>query len=134
MTTNGFFLDWHKKGFDVGAAAGWEAGYLRALQDTGAAPVGPVPEPEVAYVSPVEADLNETIEELRDNLELSVRGYNCLKREGIKTVDDLVMKTEADILDIRNIGGGTLDQIKLLLTRRGLALKSIPADGTEATS
>lgn len=134
MTTNGFFLEWHRKGFSDGAAAGWEAGYLQALQDTGAAPVGPVPEPEVAYVPPVEADLNETIEELRDKTELSVLGYNSLKREGINTVGDLVMKTEADIMDIRNIGRGTLDLIKLLLTKRGLALKSIPVEGTEATS
>jgi len=131
---NGFFLTWHKKGFDAGATAGWKAGYLRALQDTGAAPVGSVPEPEVAYVSPVEADLNETIEELRDKIELSVRGYNCLKREGIKTVGDLVVKTEADILEIRNLGHGTVDQIKLLLANRGLALKSIPTEDTEAIS
>lgn len=131
MGTNGFFLAWHHKGFNDGANAGWEAGYRRALQDQGLADIGPVPEPRVEYASPVKADLNETLEELRDSTELSIRGYNCLKREGVHTVGDLIAKTEVEVLDIRNMGQGTLDQVKLLLNTRGLELKSVAAEGPE---
>jgi DNA-directed RNA polymerase subunit alpha len=49
-----------------------------------------------------------TIEELN----LSVRSYNCLKREGINTVGDLIQKSESELMDIRNFGQKSIDEVK----------------------
>ena len=76
--------------------------------------VGPAPD-QMALTG----DLAITIEELN----LSVRSYNCLKREGINTVGDLVQKTEAELLDIRNFGQKSIDEVKAKLEDLGLELK-----------
>ncbi len=68
------------------------------------------------------ADLALPIEEL----ELTVRSYNCLKREGIHTVGELVARCEADLLDIRNFGAKSIDEVKAKLAGMGLALKDSP--------
>jgi len=68
------------------------------------------------------ADLALPIEEL----ELTVRSYNCLKREGIHTVGELVARSEADLLDIRNFGAKSIDEVKAKLAGMGLALKDSP--------
>jgi DNA-directed RNA polymerase subunit alpha len=68
-------------------------------------------------------DLALTIEELA----LSVRSYNCLKREGINTVGELVKKTEAELMDIRNFGQKSIDEVKIKLHQLGLSLKDSPA-------
>jgi DNA-directed RNA polymerase subunit alpha len=63
-------------------------------------------------------DLAITIEELN----LSVRSYNCLKREGINTVGDLVQRSEAELMDIRNFGQKSIDEVKGKLEELGLSL------------
>ncbi|GAA1668488.1 DNA-directed RNA polymerase subunit alpha [Fodinicola feengrottensis] len=68
------------------------------------------------------ADLALPIEEL----DLTVRSYNCLKREGIHTVGELVTRSEADLLDIRNFGAKSIDEVKVKLSGLGLALKDSP--------
>ena len=68
------------------------------------------------------ADLALPIEEL----DLTVRSYNCLKREGIHTVGELVARSEADLLDIRNFGAKSIDEVKAKLHSMGLALKDSP--------
>jgi len=60
-----------------------------------------------------------TIEELN----LSVRSYNCLKREGINTVGDLRQKSEAELMDIRNFGQKSIDEVKGKLDELGLFLR-----------
>jgi DNA-directed RNA polymerase subunit alpha len=60
-----------------------------------------------------------TIEELN----LSVRSYNCLKREGINTVGDLRQKSEAELMDIRNFGQKSIDEVKGKLAELGLSLR-----------
>jgi DNA-directed RNA polymerase subunit alpha len=60
-----------------------------------------------------------TIEELN----LSVRSYNCLKREGINTVGDLRQKSEAELMDIRNFGQKSIDEVKGKLDELGLSLR-----------
>ena len=60
---------------------------------------------------------------LIEELELGVRSYNCLKREGIQTVGDLVSKTEAELLNIPNFGKKSIDEVKEKLAERGLALR-----------
>jgi DNA-directed RNA polymerase subunit alpha len=58
-----------------------------------------------------------------EELELGVRSYNCLKREGIQTVGDLVSKTEAELLNIPNFGKKSIDEVQDKLTERGLSLR-----------
>jgi DNA-directed RNA polymerase subunit alpha len=60
-----------------------------------------------------------TIEELN----LSVRSYNCLKREGINSVGDLIQKSEAELMDIRNFGQKSIDEVKAKLEELGLGLR-----------
>lgn len=64
--------------------------------------------------------LNMTIEEL----DLSVRSYNCLKRANILTVGDLVKKTGEDMMKVRNMGKKSLDEITKKLAMMGLSLES----------
>ncbi|MFC3688447.1 DNA-directed RNA polymerase subunit alpha [Aquipuribacter hungaricus] len=68
------------------------------------------------------ADLALPIEEL----DLTVRSYNCLKREGIHSVGELVGRSEADLLDIRNFGAKSIDEVKAKLAGLGLQLKDSP--------
>ena len=57
-----------------------------------------------------------------EDMDLSVRSYNCLKREGVSTVGELVQKTEQDLLDIRNFGSKSIDEVKAKLAEMGLSL------------
>ena len=79
--------------------------------------VGPSPANES-----MAADLALAIEELN----MSVRSYNCLKREGIHTVGELVTRSEADLMDIRNFGAKSIDEVKAKLIELGLSLKDSP--------
>lgn len=67
-----------------------------------------------------EKALEMTIEEL----ELSVRSFNCLKRAGINTVEELTHKTEDDMMKVRNLGKKSLDEVKNKLEELGLGLKA----------
>jgi DNA-directed RNA polymerase subunit alpha len=60
-----------------------------------------------------------TIEEL----DLSVRSYNCLKCAGINTVQELTNKTEADMMKVRNLGRKSLEEVKNKLADLGLGLR-----------
>ena len=62
-----------------------------------------------------------------EDLDLTVRSYNCLKREGIHTVGELVNRSEADLLDIRNFGSKSIDEVKAKLASMGMSLKDSPA-------
>src|SRR5579871_343173 len=68
------------------------------------------------------ADLALPIEELN----LTVRSYNCLKREGIHTVGELVARSEQDLLDIRNFGAKSIEEVKQKLADMGLTVKDSP--------
>lgn len=57
-----------------------------------------------------------------EDMDLSVRSYNCLKREGIGSVGELVTKTEQDLLDIRNFGQKSIEEVKQKLAEVGLSL------------
>ena len=58
-----------------------------------------------------------------DDLDLSVRSFNCLKRAGINTVADLAQKTEDDMMKVRNLGRKSLDEVKKKLEELGLSLR-----------
>ena len=59
-----------------------------------------------------------------EDMDLSVRSYNCLKRAGINTVEDLIKKTEEDMLKVKNLGRKSLDEVIHKLESLGLGLKS----------
>jgi DNA-directed RNA polymerase subunit alpha len=61
--------------------------------------------------------LNRSVEEL----ELSVRSYNCLKNANIQTIQDLIQKTEAEMLRTKNFGRKSLNEIKEILQGLGLS-------------
>ena len=62
-----------------------------------------------------------------NDLNLTVRSYNCLMREGVHTVGELTARSEADLLDIRNFGQKSIDKVKAKLADLGLSLKDSPA-------
>ncbi len=60
-----------------------------------------------------------------DELELSVRSYNCLKRAGINTVEELCSRTSEDMMKVRNLGRKSLEEVLAkLLKELGLQLNS----------
>ena len=74
---------------------------------------------EVASVTAGSPDLELAIEDL----DLSERPRNCLKRAQINTIGELVLKTEEDLLNITNFGQKSLDEVKAKLDERGLSLR-----------
>ncbi len=75
----------------------------------------------------VEKEESETAKVLEmniDELELSVRSYNCLKRAGINTVEELTNKTSEDMMKVRNLGRKSLEEVLGKLKELGLQLKS----------
>ncbi len=78
---------------------------------------------------PLEEKADKTVEVVNENLsrsveelELSVRSYNCLKNANIKTIGELVQKTEAEMLKTKNFGRKSLNEIKEILAGMGLSL------------
>jgi DNA-directed RNA polymerase subunit alpha len=76
--------------------------------------------------SPTDAFVAEQLSTPIEQLDMTVRSYNCLKREGIHTVGELITRSEADLLDIRNFGAKSIDEVKIKLAGLGLALKDSP--------
>jgi len=76
--------------------------------------------------SPSDAALAADLALPIESLELTVRSYNCLKREGIHSVGELVARSEPDLMDIRNFGAKSIDEVKAKLASMGLALKDSP--------
>ena len=75
-----------------------------------------VEEPAERAINQMNEVLNRSVEEL----ELSVRSYNCLKNANIQTIGDLVQKTEAEMLRTKNFGRKSLNEIKEILGNLGL--------------
>jgi DNA-directed RNA polymerase subunit alpha len=71
-----------------------------------------------------EDDQKEKVLEMNiDELELSVRSYNCLKRAGINTVEELCSKTSEDMMKVRNLGRKSLEEVLAKLNELGLSLR-----------
>ncbi|MFY9495271.1 MAG: DNA-directed RNA polymerase subunit alpha [Limnochordia bacterium] len=70
-----------------------------------------------------EESMDRLMEMTVEELDLSVRSYNCLKRAGINTVDELVRKTEEDLMKVRNLGKKSLAEITEKLVELGLSLR-----------
>jgi len=86
------------------------------LEDAGEATIEGVVE------VPRSGALNEHLDKSVEELELSVRSYNCLKNANIRTIRELVGKTEAEMLKTKNFGRKSLNEIKEILTSMGLSL------------
>ncbi len=77
---------------------------------------------EAAADQPRAGASNENLDKSVEELELSVRSYNCLKNANIRTIRELVMKTEAEMLKTKNFGRKSLNEIKEILQTMGLGL------------
>ena len=71
----------------------------------------------------VEKEVNVYEQMNIDELDLSVRSYNCLKRAGIQTVMELTQKTEEDMMKVRNLGKKSLKEVKEKLMAIGLSFR-----------
>ena len=76
-------------------------------------------EEEEIFTEPSDTELNKTIEEM----DLSLRSFNCLKRAGFDTVEDIVNKSEAELKTIKNFGRKSLEEVKDKIHDMGLTLK-----------
>jgi len=75
-------------------------------------------------VEKAEAQRDKVLEMTIEELDLSVRSFNCLKRVNINTVEDLISKTEDDMIKVRNLGRKSLEEVIHKLAMMGLSLKS----------
>lgn len=75
-------------------------------------------------IEPKDNSRDKVLEMTIEELDLSVRSYNCLKRAGINTVEDLIKKTEEDMMKVRNLGRKSLEEVVNKLHGLGLSLAS----------
>ena len=80
------------------------------------------PEEDLDFQTTEDERLMDQLSRSVDELELSVRSYNCLKNADIKTIGDLVTRTEAEMLKTKNFGRKSLNEIKDILAEMGLSL------------
>ncbi len=71
-----------------------------------------------------EDDKEKVLEMTIEELDLSVRSYNCLKRAGINSVEELTQKTEEDMMKVRNLGKKSLEEVQKKLAELGQSLKA----------
>ena len=73
-------------------------------------------------VEKAEAQRDKVLELTIEELDLSVRSFNCLKRANINTVEDLISKTEDEMMKVRNLGRKSLEEVINKLAMMGLSL------------
>ena len=73
---------------------------------------------------PEDDHMGKALEMTIEDLDLSVRAYNCLKRAGINTVSELVQRNQEDMMKVRNLGKKSLEEVEQKLVALGLALKT----------
>ncbi len=103
----------------VSSAGSTLVNLLQLFAESGEGAGGLVPGPE-----PGEEEVSGVLARPIEELDFTVRSYNCLKREGVTTVGELVEKTEDDLLEIRNFGQKSIDEVKAKLEELALSLKS----------
>ena len=80
---------------------------------------------ESTFVEEVVDEKSRILDTTIEDMDLSVRSFNCLKRAGINTIADLVDKSEDDMMKVRNLGRKSLDEVKKKLDEFGVSLKSV---------
>ena len=78
----------------------------------------------VSMVQPEDDKKDKVLEMTIEELDLSVRAYNCLKRAGINSVAELVQKNQEDMMKVRNLGKKSLEEVEQKLAALGLALRT----------
>ena len=78
----------------------------------------------VDYNEPETDDKSKVLEMTIEELDLSVRAFNCLKRAGINTVSELVQRNQEDMMKVRNLGKKSLEEVEQKLIALGLSLKT----------
>ena len=73
-------------------------------------------------VEKAETQRDKVLELTIEELDLSVRSFNCLKRANINTVEDLISKTEDEMMKVRNLGRKSLEEVINKLAMMGLSL------------
>jgi DNA-directed RNA polymerase subunit alpha len=106
----------------VGEASRILQDQFNLLTDFPVAPPAETDRPETGAEPAVRVELNEHLFRNVDELELSVRASNCLKTANIRTIADLVQKTESELLKTKNFGKKSLNEIKTILGEMGLSL------------
>ena len=77
----------------------------------------------ISLSEPEEDNLSKVMEMTIEDLDLSVRAYNCLKRAGINTVSELVQRNQEDMMKVRNLGKKSLEEVEQKLQALGLGLR-----------
>lgn len=100
---------------------------IKSLQIfTGVHEAGEEAEPETALAEEAPPEpRGEEDDILIEELEIGVRSYNCLKREGIQTVGDLIKRSEAELMNIPNFGKKSIEEIRENLSKMGLSLRGM---------
>ena len=81
-------------------------------------------EPTVTLVDKKDETKEKLLEMTIEEMDLSVRSYNCLKRAGIHTVQELTNRTEEEMMKVRNLGRKSLEEVQAKLAELGLALRN----------
>jgi len=95
--------------------------HLRLFQNMAGLPVDEVEE-EGTFSEAQDSGNSKVLEMTIEDLDLSVRSYNCLKRAGINTVAELAQKSEEDMMKVRNLGRKSLEEVKKKLQELDLSL------------
>ena len=106
----------------VSKAAGILVMHLKLFQNMDGLPEEEEEE-EATFPEEDEDDSSKVLDMTIEDLDLSVRSFNCLKRANINTVADLAEKTEDDMMKVRNLGRKSLEEVKKKLEELGLTLK-----------
>lgn len=105
----------------VSKAAGIMVAHLKLFQNIAGTPVDEESVDET-FTEQVEDESSKILDMTIEDLDLSVRSYNCLKRAGINSVADLVQKSEEDMMKVRNLGRKSLEEVKKKIIELGLNL------------
>ena len=111
-----------RPGEAVSKAAGILVMHLKLFQNMDGLPEEEEEE-EATFPEEEEDDSSKVLDMTIEDLDLSVRSFNCLKRANINTVADLAEKTEDDMMKVRNLGRKSLEEVKKKLEELGLTLK-----------
>ncbi len=106
----------------VSKAAGILVMHLKLFQNMDGLPED-MQEDEASFPEEEVDDSSKVLEMTIEDLDLSVRSFNCLKRASINTVADLSEKTEEDMMKVRNLGRKSLEEVKKKLEELGLSLR-----------
>ncbi len=114
---------WTDKTLTAQEAVAWSAKHLIDLLEDFAALSGDIAPRPIADGGEVDTEKSTVLVMTIEELDLSVRSFNCLKRANINTVEDLTKMTEEDMMKVRNLGRKSLEEVINKLNALGLSLQ-----------